>query len=378
LASFPDDAVASTSRGVLLFWKVLLALLFWNSSVFLAILLQGTFLFWLLIAAVNAGIVCFFVKADQSKPTEDIQNGKEEAVIDDHHQSSKFLQTGSEQGCAEDCKGTEVQVRGPDYIRDRRKQASQPSFYELVRVQVMDPTGSRREHVSEDGAVLEEEMAPAGPLPQFFVLNVQLPEDAPKWLSGPSGTSRSVVFYFRVRPETQQAAQADSAGEESADAALRLLLAYCNGADTDKSLREKLKVICCIENPEACGVPGNLQKFNSKPSMVRERGTLFRGPGHLEMDVDISGCPYPHRQMFHQMKSKINRMELQIAVVLQGDAAEELPERVWACVRLHGIDLDVQASTSGASSPRIPGSLSRETSPMNPPSQEGLRRRNGQ
>lgn len=319
--------------------RAALPIVAWNSSIAIALILQGTYLFWLLLALANVVILLRVIWMPVH--TDDTANNQQNEVIHDQLDTCKSLTIGSDQGCVEDCQGTEVQVRGPTYITDCLKQNSLPAFYELRRVQVMapTPTGGARQHVSAAGAVLEEEcVSMAGPLPQFFVLNVQLPEDEPSMFQK-SSASTSVVFYFRVREETQTAAN----DGESADKALRLLLAYCNGAAGDRSMQDRLKIICHIGNIAESGVPQQFHKFNGKPSMVKKAGTLFKGPGHLEMDVDISGCSLISRQLFHQMRNKISSMELRIAVVIEGRTADELPERVWACAHLHSIELDQQA-----------------------------------
>merc|ERR1712048_1242529 len=121
-----------------------------------------------------------------------------------------------------------------------------------------------------------------------------------------------------------------------------------------------MKVICQIKNPSESGLPSVVQKYDGKPAMITKAGTLFEGSGYLEMDVDVSGCPYPFRQTLHRMRNCVEAMELCIAVVIQADREEHLPERVLACAELHKVPLNSPASTTAFAATEMSPAVSPE------------------
>jgi len=330
--------------------RTALLLLLWNSSVALALQLHGTMFFWLLLAVVNLA----FLLVSEPQVVLNVPEKRPGNIVDETVAVSHFLAFGQEPGCVEDGDAAKVLVRGPHFATKREKEPSQEAFYELVRVQVQAPpaNGGKHCHLCATSTVLEEELRDvSGPLPQFFVLNVQLPEKGK-----PGQPSTSVAIYFRVRPDTQAAAADLDAGTP----ALRLLLDYCSNAPSRRSLQEKLKIICTIENPAECGLPDRVLKYFSKeqpkPALITNCGTLYTGPGYVEMDVDVSGANYMLRSGMHQMQSAIGAMDLRVAVVIQGDGIDQLPERVLGSAMLHRVSLDAQVFATRAAFDQHSGS----------------------
>lgn len=249
------------------------------------------------------------------------------------------LTFGSGLGCVQDGDATTVLVRGPRYSATKKKELSLPAFYELVHVEVLAAKGKHC-HIAESASgneILQNHSGAQclGPLPGFFVVNVQLPEGEPSMFDGARANCASIVFYFRVRPETQ-AALADG----SADEALQLLRRYCEGAPHQRSLQEKLKAICQIDNVAESGVSSMVQRYNGTPSLITKVGTLFTGDGYIEIDVDISACSYAYRSSLYAMRNRVTSMELRVSFLVQGDREDDLPERVWGCAALHRVSLD--------------------------------------
>jgi hypothetical protein len=249
------------------------------------------------------------------------------------------LTFGCGPGCVQDGDATTVLVRGPRYSSTKKKEFSLPAFYELVHVEVLAARGKHC-HVAQSASgseILQSHRAGQclGPLPSFFVVNVQLPDGEPSMFDGAHVDCASLVFYFRVRAETQAALK-----EGTADEGLRLLRRYCEDAPRQRSLQEKLKAICQIENVAESGVSSMVQRYNGTPSLITKVGTLFTGDGYIEIDVDISACSYAYRSSLHAMRNRISSMELRVSLLVQGDREEELPERVWGCAALHRVRLD--------------------------------------
>lgn len=188
-------------------------------------------------------------------------------------------------------------------------------------------------HVAQHMSGLDS--GPTGPFPQHFVLNLQLPKGPPPGpFSTAKGSSLSVVSYFRVREETQRMAMS-----HSSDPALRLLLNYCQGAQKNRRMQEKMKLIGQVGNFSELSVPNMLQGYNGKPVLITKSGSLYSGNGYLEMDVDVNCFCYMARMALSQLWNKVPEAELAFAAVIQGDTEEELPERLLGCASLHRMDL---------------------------------------
>ena len=89
---------------------------------------------------------------------------------------------------------------------------------------------------------------------------------------------------------------------------------------------------------------------------------------------DISSCAYVNRLSLHQMRSRLSSLQLDFALIIQGDSDAELPERlldrlarasfccrarsssvadqgVWAASTLHFVDMDELIHTPRSVSP---------------------------
>lgn len=247
---------------------------------------------------------------------------------------------GVEAGCVHDGDASSILTRGAQFLSDKKKEASLPAYYELVRVEVLAPLakGGLHCHVAPqaflDGGA--KASGPPGPLPQYFVINLQIPDGPPPGpFSSETKSCSSLVLYFRVRPETQEAAASSS----STDRSLQLLKRYCATAAKTPALQHKMKFIGQVDNIEDLSIPSMLAGYNGKPAMITKSGTLFHGPNYIEIDVDIRCFSYLAKQGVHQLWNRIGEMDLCFAALIQGDTSEELPERLFACAKLHKVDI---------------------------------------
>jgi len=67
----------------------------------------------------------------------------------------------------------------------------------------------------------------------------------------------------------------------------------------------------------------------------------FRGPDYVEVDVDV-GSSYVAAQIVSVCRSYVSDLSIDLGVVLQGENAEELPEKLLCCIRLSRLDLNVR------------------------------------
>jgi hypothetical protein len=83
---------------------------------------------------------------------------------------------------------------------------------------------------------------------------------------------------------------------------------------------------------------GFMQTYDGKPVMTRPQHRFFRGPGYLEVDIDAHYYAYIARKGMHAYRNHLDKMVFDSGFVLQGGAAEELPEQILAATRLHNLD----------------------------------------
>lgn len=80
------------------------------------------------------------------------------------------------------------------------------------------------------------------------------------------------------------------------------LAAACR-AQSQPDTFARFKCIGMVRNYEEAGMPSMFKSFNGKPVLVRNReaiksgsGHMFRGPGFLELGVNIRTWPYLAKQ----------------------------------------------------------------------------------
>ena len=230
---------------------------------------------------------------------------------------------------------THVVRCGPNYKKNGKKAPSSPALYESIGVEflahdscVVD-VGSRLQlpALSDD----PEPGLDGGPLPRIFVVNFSLPTESAAFLSPPrDGRTVSLVLIFRVTSEAQRAAR----DLGSASPAVRLLARYCAEAPRQRALQERFKVIGVVNNMADLGLPGMIQGYNGKPMLCTKSGTLIVRDGFLEMDVNVHYFGYAARKGLYEMKGRIQEMVFSIAVVVQAETEDEMPEQLWGCTGL--------------------------------------------
>jgi len=322
-----------------------LLLLLCNSVVALTLLLQDSSAFWPFVMVLNL-LTCLRAGADIPQPPVSETAGREDEV--DLMTSLHPVALGSTAGCVEDAKADSILVRSQGYSTHKQKEASQASMYELRRAFTMPApsSSSRHSHVARLGLeMLGLEGPISSDLPTFCIVNLQIPDDAPNILQGADAKCSSAIFCFAVRSEVE------SALNESQEPALLLLRRFCQLAQEDNMMRNKLKALCQITESKNSSLPSVLQNLSGKPALLGKSAKIYSGAGYIEVDVDISSCAYVNRLSLHQMRSRLSSLQLDFALIIQGDSDAELPERVWAASTLHFVDMDELIHTPRSVSP---------------------------
>ena len=142
----------------------------------------------------------------------------------------------------------------------------------------------------------------------------------------------SFVSYFS---SGEHGATRDTGG---ADPAFDRLAArfFAPGPEGDEFRRARLKIL-----PRVVSGPWVVEKaVGLRPAILgdRIRQTFFHGDGYLECHVDITSSTIATKLM-RLCTKVVTRLTMDLALIIQGEAGEELPERVLGCCRFHQMDL---------------------------------------
>lgn len=123
---------------------------------------------------------------------------------------------------------------------------------------------------------------------------------------------------------------------------LRLLKRFLD-AGNDTSLTDRFKAIAQVTNQDECGITGMGKKLlvshNSTPVLTRPQHRIYHfDNGSTEIVVDIHLFSYIARRGIYLLLDKTSKLVIDIAIVLQGESEDELPEQILGCCRLDHID----------------------------------------
>ena len=218
---------------------------------------------------------------------------------------------------------------GPNYAKNGNKVPSLSSLYELVACESIACKTSK----IADAPRLFGLPRPAAPVldaaralkvPPLFVCNIQLPSRASLFGSGPPDPGTSLVFFFRLRPDTPANIPA-----------LKLLQHFVGN-----QLKGRFKVIGYVDNLKDLGVPSVVANFNGRPFIVEKTGVVHRRAEYVCVDVDVHQFPILARKSLVGMRGTLPRAVLRCGFVLQGESDDELPERLLGGAVVSGVNLD--------------------------------------
>jgi hypothetical protein len=156
---------------------------------------------------------------------------------------------------------------------------------------------------------------------------------------------------------------------DTAPPAVRLLARWCRGAATDAALRQRLKLVCVIDNlaEVAPSMPTMIAKHNGKPVLVTGSGSFFSGllpiaapdagadddadaaaaaaaaaaggGRYVEVDVNVHKWNIVALQVLESWRECSPDLVLHAALVIEAREDEEMPECVLGTVELRGLDL---------------------------------------
>ena len=324
-------------------------------------------------------------------------------------------QSESEKGFYQDLQYNHgFSVRGKNYGMDRKKVDSGPALCRLILLELyeveIDTTADtellhlhRHDHISSQGAVkarLDALKAIEEP-PFVFVMNFQIPGDPPI----------SIVSMFAVPPELSEPITAKDSAEMQAHKRLwqafvnmpsseEERLAQCLQAEREAEEEAANSYFSSWKAPSditwgAKEEPGVFpltdfknQRFklvptvtegnwlvrasvpSAKPALLGQKvqQRYFMGDNYIEVDVDVGSSVIAQR-IVGMCRGYAKNFECSIAVILQGESVEELPERVLCGVKLVNIDVEQRRKLYLGTSAKMPCTLGAPSVVASPPRQ---------
>lgn len=250
------------------------------------------------------------------------------------------------------CSAEGFQVRGRDYMSSRRKEASGAGLYRLLAADLFS-FECKVNHVAHHidlpaPPVLGpgcEALAPEERLPPLLIVNLQLPSYSPPLFGkAHDGPGYSLVLYFGLPPGWEPA-------REGNRAALELFQRFVHdGVEADGCpTRDRLKLIPHVANPDDWARAAPLSRYEArmlasyadKPLLSRPQHRYFaRGGAYLEIDLDVHSYAYLARKALHGFLGRLPGLVLDLGLVVQGNAPDELPEQVFAAARISDMRLE--------------------------------------
>jgi len=243
--------------------------------------------------------------------------------------------------------GTEFKVRkGPEYKKNREKACSSRALYTCVGADLVT-SGDVISDLYKTVSFGSVSMPDAKDLPSLIITNCQLPMAGLFSFGKDCGISK--VSYNVINPEI-----AALVGTSQEPRQLKLLRRMIEKGYSDTSLA--WKAIGRVDDSLLENLPQVLHKFNGKPALVTESGTLTsgvlpNGRKFLEIDIDIRKWSLVARTTFSQTKDLGKSLTLHIAFLIQGTEDDELPEQIICASLLHNADselaMEIENTTNG-------------------------------
>jgi len=81
-------------------------------------------------------------------------------------------------------------------------------------------------------------------------------------------------------------------------------------------------------------VPSALKSWNGKPALITQDGRLHRGPGYVEMDINVADWCYIARKALYTLFSTVPERMLSLGHVIESREDEHMPEQTLCCMQI--------------------------------------------
>ncbi len=235
---------------------------------------------------------------------------------------------------------------GPNYEKNKQKAPSGKALMELVGVDCVrtdakiDNIGAKMK-IPEEWKTVDTTLAK---VPGLFIVNFQIPSEFPTTIFKEitDGPGWSVVFYFRMTPETAAA----MANLPKSSAGTKLFSKYCTEApdvdsDPNSPWRGRFKITVRCDNIDEFGLPSFITSYNAKPVLIRKNGNLIRGDGYIEMDVNVHKFGSIPKQALQVLLNRFDKMYINIGFCIESREDAEMPEVLFGCACLNKPSINV-------------------------------------
>ncbi|ETV97740.1 hypothetical protein H310_09106 [Aphanomyces invadans] len=206
----------------------------------------------------------------------------------------------------------DFKVRSKRYLTTSVKEQVDEAKCELIWVDVLQGERSTFFHISQRPDSVVRHFTDMFPQRELFVLNILLP-----------GTPEVMYAqYFALRPDGVT------------DAFSKLWRAFMDGTDEFRNAR--LKLI-----PRVVEGPWMIRKaVGSKPFILANALEVqwFRGKNYLEAVVDVSSDSIA-KKVTSMCRMCVASLVVDMALVVEGQSEDELPEAILGCVRYDRLDM---------------------------------------
>jgi hypothetical protein len=175
-------------------------------------------------------------------------------------------------------------------------------------------------------------------MPSLFIVNFQMPSEFPTSLFTEivDGKGYSVVLYFRVTEDTITALN----NLKAAPPSVRLFHEYCTRApemdkDPNSPYRSRFKITVRCDNIDEFGLPSFITSYNAKPVLIRNTGTLVRGRGYVEMDINVHRFASVPKKALQILISRFDKMYVKMGFCVESREDSEMPETLFGCAALN-------------------------------------------
>ena len=215
-------------------------------------------------------------------------------------------------------------VRGATYLKDGAQEPSGPAASELLCVELFRSSSAVYDVAGRAGSPVAtlQRRTRSALSGTAFVANLLLPADDGFF---------QLVLYFGLLAHPAEAAPA-----------ARLLQRFLEGGDRFRGARLRLQ-------PEVAEGPRAVRQAVGRPAVLGQalRQRFSRGEGYLEVGVDCNSSPAAGK-IVSLVKSHAAAVVVDLAFVIEAQAAEELAERVLGCGRIAHVDLGGELPEWGA------------------------------
>ncbi|KAL3819966.1 hypothetical protein ACJIZ3_005871 [Penstemon smallii] len=198
-------------------------------------------------------------------------------------------------------------IRGDNYLQDHQKIKAKGTLMQMVAADWLRSDKREDDLAGRYGGIVEKYAAKGGP-EFFFIINIQVP----------GTTMYNLALYYMLNTPLEETP---------------LLERFVNGDDAFRNSRFKL--IPYISK----GSWIVKQSVGKKACLVGQalHVNYFRGKNYLELDVNV-GSSTVARGVVSLVLGYLNNLVIEMAFLIQGDTAEELPEALLGTCRLNHLD----------------------------------------